>query len=285
MDRYTVYSDTGCDIAPDVLEKLGIKQIPMSVIFDGDAGDFHGTLPEFYDRMRSGATPKTAAINPEAFCQCFRQELRQGRDVLYIAFSSGLSTTYNSACIAADILKEEYPERKVLAVDSLSASIGQGLMVYLAAKKMASGATLEELKDYVEETRLHICHWFTVDDLVYLKRGGRISPATAFVGNALGIKPILSVDNAGQLLSTDKIRGRKASIDYLIGKCKDHALFSENSPVLIAHGDCADDVEILKQHLAEKCGISPDLICEIGTTIGAHTGPGMLAVTFLGKER
>jgi len=235
--------------------------------------------------MREGAVPKTAAINMDTFRAAFESELQQGRDVLYVAFSSGLSATCHSAALAAEELQEEYPERKVLVADTLAASAGHGMLVWLAVQARKNGDSIEEAAAAVEGHRLNLAHWFTVDDLTYLKRGGRVSPAVAFVGGLLGIKPILHVDNEGHLISRGKVRGRKAALATLIDKYMELACNPGASPIYICNADCADDVEVLKSLLRERCGAEVDLVVDIGPVIGAHSGPGTIAVFFLAKER
>ena len=285
MSKYVIMTDTACEIEQSVLTEWGIDAVKLSYSFEN--GDNNGKLSstDFYARMRAGEVAKTSAVNPDTFVKTFTTVLEQGVDILYIAFSSGLSTTCNSARIAADELKEQYPERKVVVVDSLCASAGQGLFVYLVNQKKLSGASLEEAADYAEEIKLNICHWFTVDDLVYLKRGGRVSPAVAFVGGMLGIKPVMHVDNEGHLVNVEKVRGRKAAIQALAGKLDEYAIDKANGEIFISHGDCVDDANTLADILAQKCNSKVNIITDIGAVIGAHSGPGTLALFFVGKER
>lgn len=285
MSKYVIMTDTACDIEQSVLTEWGIDAVKLSYSFEN--GDNNGELSstDFYARMRAGEVAKTSAVNPDTFVKTFTTVLEQGVDILYIAFSSGLSTTCNSARIAADELKEQYPERKVVVVDSLCASAGQGLFVYLVNQKKLSGASLEEAADYAEEIKLNICHWFTVDDLVYLKRGGRVSPAVAFVGGMLGIKPVMHVDNEGHLVNVEKVRGRKAAIQALAKKLEETALDKNNGEIFISHGDCIDDANALADIFAQKWNAKVNIITGIGAVIGAHSGPGTLALFFVGKER
>ena len=211
--------------------------------------------------------------------------LAAGEDVLVMAFSSGLSTTYQSAVIAAEELREKYPERKIFVVDTLSASMGQGLLVWYACRKRDEGMPLEELYAWAEDAKLHLCHWFTVDDLMYLKRGGRISAATAVVGTMLQIKPVLHMDDEGHLISMAKARGRKASIDALVRKVGELGQDYDNSTMFISHGDCLEDAEYLASQLREKCGAKEVIISYVGAVIGSHSGPGTVALFFLGKHR
>ena len=287
MNNFVIYTDSACDLKPDVLKSINVECIQLSFRFDNDDKDYLNNemdIKTFYDRMRKGETAKTSAINPETFSHRFEELLSEGRDILYIGFSSGLSTTFNSARIAADELKAKYPERKIICVDSLCASAGQGLLVYLAAKKRDLGADLETVAEYIEGIKLNLCHWFTVDDLVYLKRGGRVSPTVAFVGGILGIKPILHVDNEGKLVNVSKVRGRKASLNALLDKYGELAE-NKQGTVFISNADCHEDVSYLKTQFKERYNAEVEIVTDIGPVIGAHSGPGTMAVFFLGKER
>lgn len=238
-----------------------------------------------YDGLRSGESAKTAAVNPEQWAALMEESLSQGQDVLVMAFSSGLSTTYQSAEIAAQELREKYPERSIYVCDTLAASMGQGLLVWYACKKRDEGASLEALRDWVEETKLHLCHWFTVDDLMHLKRGGRISAATALVGTMLQIKPVLHVDDEGHLINVAKTRGRRASIEALAKKAVELGEGYDNSTMFISHGDCLEDAKYLERILKERCGVKEVVISYVGAVIGSHSGPGTVALFFLGKNR
>ena len=287
MNNFVIYTDSACDLKPDVLKSLNVECIQLSFRFDNDDKDYLNNemdIKTFYDRMRKGETAKTSAINPETFSHRFEELLSEGRDILYIGFSSGLSTTFNSARITADELKAKYPERKIICVDSLCASAGQGMLVYLAAKKRDLGADLETVAEYIEGIKLNLCHWFTVDDLVYLKRGGRISPTVAIVGGILGIKPILHVDNEGKLVNVSKVRGRKASLNALLDKYGELAE-NKQGTVFISNADCHEDVSYLKTQFKERYNAEVEIVTDIGPVIGAHSGPGTIAVFFLGKER
>ena len=211
--------------------------------------------------------------------------LAAGKDVLVLAFSSGLSTTYQSAVIAAEELKDAYPDCKIQVIDTLCASMGQGLLVWYACKKRDEGLSLDEVAQWVLDNRLHLCHWFTVDDLMYLKRGGRISAATALVGTMLQIKPLLHVDDEGHLINMTKTRGRKAAIDAMVKKAQELGAGYDNSTMFISHGDCLSDAEYLSRQLKEKCGVKDVLISYVGAVIGSHSGPGTLALFFLGSHR
>lgn len=288
MSEFVIYTDSGCDIAPEILADWGVEWSSLSFRFEDEEREYISgdmSVKDFYDRMRAGGSAKTAAINIGTFLDAFEPILQRGKDILYIGFSSALSTTFNSAAIAAKQLAAQYPERKVIAVDSLCASAGQGMLVYLAVQKQQSGAPIEETAAYVEETKLSICHWVTVDDLEYLKRGGRISPTVAFVGNALGLKPQIHVDNSGSLVSVSKVRGRKKAVAALVDKYGELACEPSDGVVFISHSDCEDDAKSLADLLHERYGVSVQIITYIGTVIGAHTGPGTVALFFVGKER
>ena len=285
---FVIHTDSACDIRPQVLSKWGVSFSPLTFRFDGSDKEYtEADLPikEFYDKMRNGAVAKTSAINIAAFKEAFETILKQGQDILYLAFSSGLSTTCNSAKIACEELLQEYPERKIIVVDTLAASAGQGLIVKLTVDKKNEGASLEETASYAQEISPKMAHWFTVDDLVYLKRGGRISAATALVGGVLGIKPILHVDDEGHLIGIGKVRGRKPSLMALAKKYTELAEHPESGTVFLCQGDCKEDAEFVAGLIQKTHGIKVELITDIGPVIGAHSGPGTLAIFFIGKER
>ena len=288
MRDYVIYTDSGCDISPAKLAEWGVPYKSLTFRFNGEEKEYENgemDIKAFYDKMREGGVAKTAAVNKETFALAFRALLDAGKDILYIGFSTGLSTTYNSARRAAAELAGDYPDAKILTVDTLAASAGQGLLVYLATEKKAAGATIEECAAYIEEIKLHMCHWFTVDDLVYLKRGGRVSGAVAFFGNALGIKPVMHVDNEGHLVNVMKVRGRRTAINTMADKLGETALDAKNGKIFISHGDCLADAEYLASTIAEKFGGQVEIITDVGAVIGAHSGPGTLALFFLGSER
>lgn len=288
MNNYRIYTDSACDIKKDLLSEWDVSSASLTLRFTDSNEEYKNDdvdINDFYTKMTEGKIAKTAAINSETFSALFETSLKEGEDVLYIGFSSGLSTTANSARIAAEELKTKYPERKIITLDSLCASAGQGLLLRLALDKKAEGKTIEEVADYVESIKLNICHWFTVNDLVYLKRGGRINPAVAFVGNMLGIKPVLHVDNAGHLVNVSKVRGRRSAIKALADKYTDLAKDTQGGLVYISHAFCENDAIELANMLEEKHGAKTHLITDVGPVIGAHSGPGTLALFFVGKER
>lgn len=285
MNEYTIFTDSGCDLSADVLHKWGVGSCSLSFTFDGETRTYANdemSPGDFYEQMRAGKLARTSAVNPEAFREAFQRELQQGRDVLYLGFSSALSATFQSACIAAEELRELYPHRKLLTVDSLSASAGQGMLVYLLALQK-KGADVEEAAQFALCARERIHQWFTVDTLTYLKRGGRVGAAAAALGNMLDLRPILRVSPEGKLESVSKVRGRKASIKALADKVAETA--EADSPVFISHADCRNDALLLAQMIQSRCGLVTQIITDVGPVIGAHAGPGTLAVFFVGPER
>lgn len=285
--NYQIITDSCCDFPFELYEQLNLKFVPLTVEFRGvtDKDRNDDSLKQMYDGLRSGESAKTAAVNPEQWAALMEESLSNGQDVLVMAFSSGLSTTYQSAEIAAQVLREKYPERSIYVCDTLAASMGQGLLVWYACKKRDEGASLEALRDWVEETKLHLCHWFTVDDLMHLKRGGRVSAATALVGTMLQIKPVLHVDDEGHLINVAKTRGRRASIEALAKKAIELGEGYDNSTMFISHGDCLEDAQYLERILKERCGVKEVVISYVGAVIGSHSGPGTVALFFLGKNR
>jgi DegV family protein with EDD domain len=288
MNNFVIYTDSACDIKPEVLLEWGVKYSSLSFRFTSSEKEYiDADMPasEFYQKMRDGEVAKTAAVNPDTFVEEFKKILDSGDDILCISFSSGLSTTYNSARIAAEGLRGEYPERRIEVIDSLAASAGLGLLVYLATEKKNSGASLDEVKTYIEELIPRMGIWFTVDDLVYLKRGGRISSTAAFVGNMLGIKPVLYMDNEGHLINRAKVRGRRTAITSLADKFGELASSKTDGAVFISHGDCIDDAKALEKILAERYGATVKVITDVGPVIGSHSGPGTLALFFIADHR
>lgn len=287
MRDYVIFADSCCDVSPELLAQWGVPFANMTFTFEGDDTSYIDTdisNKEFYDRMRQGAVAKTAAINTDAFIHAFTPILQEGKDILYVAFSSGLSTTVNCARMAADDLKEQFPDRKIVIVDTLAASAGGGLMTYMAVQKKKAGASLEENAAYLESLVPQHCIWFIVDDLEYLKRGGRVSPLVAFAGGLLGIKPVLQMDSEGHLIKVSTARGRKKAIEALANKYAELSYEEKNTPIFISHGDCEEDAKILAD-LLEKQGGKTTLLTKIGPVIGSHSGPGTIALFFIGKHR
>lgn len=286
MNEYIIFTDSSSDISPEILSDWGVSSLSLTFRFNGEEKEYYNgdmNIADFYQRMREGGVAKTSAVNTQSFKDAFEAVLKEGRDILYIGFSTGLSTTCNSATAAAQLLRDEFPERKIITVDSLAASAGLGLLVKLAVDKRSEGATIEEVASYVESLRLRLCHWFTVEDLVYLKRGGRVSPTVAFVGNMLGIKPVMHVDDEGHLVNVTKVRGRKTSIAALADKYTELAdpAFGK---VFISHGDCLADAEYLASLIEKKHGVKTEIITYVGSVIGAHSGPGTLALFFVSRD-
>ena len=289
MNEYVIYTDSSADLSPALLRETGVKLVSLTYTLDGvsrkNVDDGDDDLKAFYKKLREGGMSKTSATNASEFEDAFRPELDEGNDVLYIGFSSGLSSTVSAGMTVAGKLAEEYPDRKILVVDTLCASLGQGLLVYLCVQKKKAGASIEEVAAYAEENKLHLCHWFTVDDLHFLKRGGRVSAATAVLGSMLNIKPVLHVDNAGKLINVGKARGRAASIKALAEKMRETADPAiEGQTVFISHGDCIEDANTLAA-MAKEMGAADVRIGYVGPVIGSHSGPGTLALFFLGTER
>ena len=284
---YRIVTDTGCDFPQAMYEEKGLVAVPLTVNYKGTEYTTYteSWLQEMYNGLRAGESATTSAINPDGWAKAISPILEAGEDALVLTFSSGLSTTYQSAMIAAQELMETYPDRKVTVVDTRCASLGQGLFAHYASQKREAGMSLDELTAWCEEKKLNLCHWFTVDDLMYLKRGGRVSAATALVGTMLQIKPVLHVDDEGHLINKAKVRGRKASIDALVKKMQETALPGENDLVYICHGDCWDDAKYLEEKVKTLCGAKEVFAYYTGAVIGSHSGPGTLAVFYLGTNR
>ena len=283
---YQIITDSCCDFTQQQYCELNVVCAPLTVLYNGESHDNFTdpvAVKAFYDELRAGVMATTAAVNPDGWAGLMKEALERGQDVLVIAFSSGLSTTYQSAVIAAKELQEYYPQQKITVVDSLCAALGQGLLVWHACQNRDKGMTLEENSAWLEENKLKLCHWVTVDDLATLKRGGRISATTAAVGTMLNIKPIIHVDNDGHLISSAKVRGRKAAIDYLVKKFGETGVDKET--VFIGHGDCPEDAAQLEAQLKQTYGIQNITTGYVGPVIGAHTGPGVLVVFYLGQHR
>ena len=288
MNNYVIFTDSACDIVPSLLAEWGVRCVSLAFRFDHIDRDFlNDEMPigEFYQYMRDGHVAKTNAVNAETFREAFEPVLKEGTDILYLGFSSGLSTTFNQGRLAAEELSAQYPDRKVIAIDTLCASAGEGLLVKLVLDQKNRGATLEEAAAYAETIIPKLAHWFTVEDLVYLKRGGRVSSAVALVGGILNIKPIMHVDDEGHLIKVGTIRGRKASLNALADKLMETADDPQNGTFFISHGDCMKDVETLCELLREKGANKIEIITNVGTVIGAHSGPGTMALFFLAKQR
>ena len=289
MSEYVITTDNNSDLPEEYLKDHGVGCMYLSYSMDGKNYTHGNFLPEheFYEAMRNGSMPTTAQVNPENAKALLEPYLKEGKDILHIAFSSALSGTYNSTRIAADELQEEYPDRKIIVVDSLSASLGQGLLVWLAQQKKELGQTLEDVADWAEKNKLKMVHLFTVDDLNHLYRGGRVSRTTAIVGSMLNIKPVLHVDNEGKLTAIGKVRGRKKALQELV-KLMDEkiGIFGAGcDTIFISHGDCEQDAQYVAEKVKEKYNIKNIIINQVSATIGAHSGPGTMALFFVGDVR
>jgi len=290
MSEYVIMTDSCCDLPADLAAELAVEVLPLRLELKGQ--EYRNFLDgreigfqEFYNQVRGGEMPVTSAVNVGEFEETMRPMLEAGKDLLCICFSSALSTTYQSAVIAAKELGEEFPERKILVVDSLCASMGQGLLIWLCAQEKKKGLSIEELRDYAEKTKGRICHWFTVDDLNHLKRGGRVSAAAALFGTMLSVKPVLHVDDAGRLIPMEKCRGRKASLTALVDHMEKTAVDPASQTVFISHGDCLEDVEFVAGEIRRRFGTKDIRISYVGPVIGSHTGAGVVALFFIGSER
>lgn len=284
---YKIITDSACDLPASMLEQLQVIAVPLIVNFRGEARTdsvADAEVNALYHAMRNGETATTSAVNPDGWTRVIEPVLVAGQDALVLAFSSGLSTTYQSAVIAANDLMEQYPHRKVLVVDGRCAALGQGLLVWHMCRQRDAGLSLEELAAWTEEAKYRTAHWFTVDDLVYLKRGGRVSAATAVLGAMLNIKPVLHVDDEGHLISVVKARGRKAAVDTLVKKYDETCDAQSTEMVFICHADCLQDAQRLKAQMLQR-GVKEVFIGNLGAVIGSHAGPGTLALFFMGKHR
>ena len=284
---YRIVTDTCCDFPMQYYTDLSLTVVPLAVSYKGQTVHTYteSWLKDMYNGLRAGEKASTSAVNPDGWARAMEPALQNGEDVLVLAFSSGLSTTYQSAVIAANELAEQYPERTIKVTDTLCASMGQGLLVWYACKKRDEGQSLEQVYQWVEDHKLNLCHWFTVDDLMYLKRGGRVSAATALLGTMLQIKPVLHVDNEGHLINVSKVRGRRAALDAMVKKLGQTGLDGENETVFISHGDCMEDAKYVADKVKELYGVKEVIISYVGAVIGSHSGPGTVALFYLGAER
>ena len=290
MSNFVILPDSSAHLGADLVRQLDVQVLPLSFTLEQQTYHNYPDNREmephaFYQKLRDGAVATTSAVNVSQYTEFLEPLLQAGQDVLILAFSSGLSATYNSSVIAVQELAEKYPERKLYTVDTLCASLGQGLLVYLAARERDSGKTIEEVRDWAEANKLSICHQFTVDDLHFLKRGGRISATTAVVGSMLQIKPVLHVDDEGHLINIAKARGRQASLKALVDKMEKTAIDPAHQTVFISHGDCLEDAQMVADLVKERLGVPEVYLNPIGPVIGAHAGPGTVALFYVGTER
>lgn len=287
---FKLMTDTCANLPYEMIEKLDIDI--CSLLFLSEGKTYYSykkgeevDLKQFYDMMRNKQVFTTSQINPEDFKEFFGKYLEKGIDILYLCFSSGLSGMYQSACIAREDLVREYPERKIIIVDTLCAALGQGLIVRYAADMRDEGKSIEQVAKWVEDNKLRMCHWFTVDDLIYLHRGGRVSASAAIIGTIIGVKPIMNMDNDGKLAVVDKVRGRKQSIKRLISEMERNIKDPDGQIAAISHGDCPEEAEYIKSVISEKFNLKEVIVNCLDPVIGSHAGPGTLALFFLGNHR
>ena len=287
MRDYVITVNSTVDLPKEWLEERNVPVIPMKYTIDNETyTDMEGlSSKEFFEKLRDGKMATTSQINPEEARAQLEPFLKEGKDVLHLGFSSGLSGTYNSMRIAGEELKEEYPEAKIIIIDTLCACLGEGLLLYKALQLKEAGKTIEETAKWVEENKLHICHNVTVDDLFHLHRGGRISKASAVLGTLVQIKPIIHMDENGKLQVIGKERGRKKSLNKIVDMAVEQIKGWDNDIAMITHGDCQEDAEYVAKLVRERLGIENILINNIGTVIGSHTGPGVVAVFVMGNKR
>lgn len=287
---FIIVTDSCCNLPQKIIQQFNIKIIPLvyhanGQVYKGCAENESLDIKQFYTLMRKHEPVTTSSASPQACQEIFESELEQGNDLLYIGFSSGLSASYQTAASVLQQLSGVYPVRRALSIDSLCAALGQGLLVTYAARLREQGKTIDEVYQWLMDNRLHLCHWFTVDDLFFLHRGGRVSKTAAIVGSMVGIKPVLHVDNDGHLVMTSKVRGRKASLDTLVAKMDESAIEPEKQTVYINHGDCEPDALYLRDQIRKRFGVEDILIDILDPVLGSHSGPGTIALFFLGKER
>lgn len=286
MNEFVIVTDSTTDLPKSYYEEKGIPVVSLSYILDGVTyQDMNGLSgKEFFDKIRAGSMPTTSQINPEQAKEALEPIVKEGKDILYIGFTSGLSGSYNSVRMAAEELSEEYPEQKIIAIDSLCASMGEGLLLYKAVELKEQGKSLEEIAAWVEDNKLHICHDVTIDDLYHLHRGGRVSKASAVVGSIIKIKPMIHVNEEGKLIVIGKERGRKKAMTALVDRMEKKQGDFKNDVVMIVHGDVEEDAEFLKKEIESRFGIKNIIINGIGSVIGSHTGPGVISIFYMGDR-
>ena len=292
--QFEIVTDSSSNLREEMIEEFGLHILPLTFMVEGEEGKVYQSylkgqrtdLQEFYTMMREGKVFKTSLPNLADTEKLFKELLEADKDVLYIGFSSGLSGAFEATNLLINELTSQFPERKIYAVDSLAASGGEGLLVWHAVQRARAGATIEEVRDWLEENKLHLAHWFTVDDLMFLFRGGRVSKTSAWAGTMLNIKPVMHVDNAGHLIPLEKVRGRKKSLNALVDHMEKSAIAPiDEQMVFITHGDCIDDAEYVAEQVKERFGVKEVVINYVDPVIGAHSGPGTMALFFLASER
>lgn len=290
MSDFIIMTDSSCDTPNEIVQKLGLEVLPLSFIIDGDT--YHNypdnremSPKEFYGKLKNGSLATTNAVNMNQALEAIEAAAKAGKDVLVLAFSSGLSATCSSFQMAAAELAPQYPDRKIYVVDTLSATGGQSILIRVAGRMREEGKSIEEVRDWVEANKQRVHHWVTVNDLFFLKKGGRVSAATAVVGSVLQIKPIIYVDKEGKLATVDKARGRKRALEYLVKKVGELGEDLDKYPVFVSHSDCIEDAQWIADEVKKRFGAKEVVINDIGPVIGAHTGPGCVVPCFIGKER
>jgi len=290
MPDFVMITDSSADLTPELVAEAGVEVLPLSYTMNNKT--YHNypderemPVKEFFRMLRNGEMATTAAVNVADYTEAMEPILESGKDILILAFSSNLSATYQSSVVAVDEMREKYPERKIFTVDTLCASLGQGMLVYLACKERDKGKSIEEVRDWAEEHKPNVCHWFTVDDLNFLKRGGRISATTALVGTMLSIKPVLHVDDSGRLVSMGKTRGRGASLKALVDHMEESALEKGDQVVFLSHGDSLEDAQKVVDDIKTRFGVKTVYVNNVGPVVGAHSGPGTMALFFMGSKR
>lgn len=287
---YQIVTDSACNLTEEMIDEFGLEILPLTFMVDGVQHQSYlkgekTDLKQFYTMMREGKVITTSLPNMQESEKTLRAIADSGKDILYLGFSSALSGTFAATELLLKQIASDYPDRTFISEETFAASGGQGMLVYLACKKAKDGASIEEVAQFVRDTRDHLCHWFTVDDLMFLFRGGRVSRTSAWAGTLLNIKPVLHVDNAGALIPMEKVRGRKKSIKALVDHMEKTAIDPKNQTIFITHGDCIEDVEALKAEITERFGITDFVVNYVDPVIGAHSGPGTLALFFVGTEK
>lgn len=290
MSNYVIMTDASSDLDEKVCKEIDVQVIPMDFslgekTYTHYADQHEISISEFYSRLKAGEDAVTSQISPGRYSDCFREQLDNGKDIIYMSLSSGLSGTFQSALMVQNELIDEYPDRKIKCIDSLCAAVGLGLLAVLCGKKKQAGASFEEMVDYIEETKGKICHWFTVEDLMQLKRGGRIGAVSAVVGSALKIHPVLTVDREGKLKVVSKLRGEKKCMEYLLTRFSEDRFHDTDTAIMIGHSENPEAAEELKRMINEVNPVKEVYVQSIGPVIGSHTGLGMLAVTFVGQNQ
>ncbi len=288
---FEIVTDSSCNLKEEMIDEFGLHVLPLTFMVDGEQHQSYlkgqvTDLQQFYTMMREGKVITTSLPNLADSEALFRGLLEAGRDVLYLGFSSGLSGTFEAISLLCSQLAVEFPDRKIFSVDTLAASGGEGLLVWHAVQKAREGLSIEELRDWVEGHKLNLAHWFTVDDLMFLWRGGRVSKTSAWAGTLLNVKPVLHVDDAGHLIPMEKVRGRKKSLNALVDHMEKSAIPPvSDQMVFITHGDCIEDAEYVAEKVRERFGVRDVVINYVDPVIGAHSGPGTMALFYMAESR